>query len=378
MQDASFILGRSRPSRLPKHAFTAKHPSKRKRTVSASEIFKQRTAPPTNQRSPLQPVVKPKRVTVNHAGVQKNKGPLDPNVVLKAPKDSRGKKSRSPTKSKSSSNSFSGVHPISAAFNETTYAYREHIYHTATDLLSVAQEELLASLSRVSNIPLPSCPSRSSPEAECTMVSVPYAFKEARKTLTQPLGTAVLKCRQADGEGNTQLEPLMLSLEERMTMFERMLTEEEQEIRRLEGEWERVVGEIVKVGMPVLGEREVGSLLGFHTQEQGHDDEGHEEGQFVLEDDEMTLLNGTLLSKPKKKVAFTQPPPVPAFITSRSIFKHTLPPLPSLPQQQIVEFEKYVDDLGIQELEELEKLAKEEQKGWQDKQVKIMELLQDG
>lgn len=169
---------------------------------------------------------------------------------------------------------------------------------------------------------------------------------------------------------NGELEEVKTPLHEMLEEFETRHKEDMEEIKELQRHWERVVGEIYKLGVECLDERTMSSI--FFTQPPSspvHDDAGTELlSLFVPEHGDSPI---PVPKAPKKRVAFkTAGSSLPSFVSEPSVFlkKHPLPKAARVSDEEAKELEKRVNQLGIAQLEELENMERD-QKNWEKKKM---------
>lgn len=252
-------------------------------------------------------------------------------------------------------------------------------------MLNSTYESLLTNLNNLNTTTITPSPTTSNRHPAPKTVPISTAVAEANRSLTSPLGGAVLRCDVKREDGSA--EKVLVRLDERLRGFEKYVAEEEEELKKLGREWEGIVGEILRIGIELVGERELGILLGLDGEkkkEVGKDD-GDDLFIPVAEDDSLTLISDrpsphktVSKSNENKKKPSTAPAsstPFPAFVTQPSLFKKPLPTFPELPKTEIEELERGIEGLGVGELEELRKIAREEQRSWSKKQRQIVALL---
>ncbi|KAF2184412.1 hypothetical protein K469DRAFT_183593 [Zopfia rhizophila CBS 207.26] len=367
------VLPPSRPAPLSKNVSPTKARSKPspqaakpKPSVSASAIFKPRAGVAKKRTSTLKGIVggAATRAALEDASVRKA-----PNVRY-GKKDVRGSASRprsgSPLKMRmgfAMGRGKSEMHPFALTFNETTTAYRMHLYRYVTTQLNSTHESLQSTLADLNMISYPASPDPKNPDASPLNLTLASAFHKVSEDLGQPFGDAILHLRRVDENG--VVVPFHVTVEEKMTYFKDRIKESEEEIQELGARWESVVGEIWTLGCQVLGEDILSGILGIqsHTSSPSSEDEP----LFVAEDKS---------SRPsgKKKVAFKDP--LPDFLSQSSAFKSPVPALPTLPSKEVAEFKKQLDNLGINDIDELKRLEREHRKSWEQKQRKIVLALQ--
>lgn len=177
---------------------------------------------------------------------------------------------------------------------------------------------------------------------------------------------------------NGEQESVQTTLEEKLVSFEERYKKEAEEIMRLESQWEQIVSEIWKVGTQCLGEDAMSELL--EQQPPSSPARNAEPTLFVPEQGSSPLPTRTAENKdPKKHVTFQTPQrDLPRFLLAPSVYRnHPIPTLPDLPEKEAKTLEDVVAKLGVEQIDELKRIDKEQQKWWGKKTQQIAMALGD-
>jgi hypothetical protein len=168
-----------------------------------------------------------------------------------------------------------------------------------------------------------------------------------------------------DGE-NGEHADYHATLDERIQQFEAHIAEEEREMKELQQKWERIVGEIWKCSVQILGEEDMSLLLSPRITPVEQND-----SLFVPEHggDEPTHVSP---QKPKKRVSFQEP--LPTFLTQPSRLAK-LPRLQGVNRVAVQEIEDEINQLGSKHVAQLAKQDAEHKVWWDRKQEQIMHAL---
>jgi hypothetical protein len=144
------------------------------------------------------------------------------------------------------------------------------------------------------------------------------------------------------------------------------------EIKALEAQWEKVVGEIYKLGVTCLGD-EATKRLGLLVEPKTKSETSQALSTLfdVGDEEEKTAgarENGTGQGSGKE---------YPAFLSGPSVFANKpLAPLLYIPEQEVQELQKRVGELGVKQVEDLRKIEEEHAKWWNKKCEQIAQILQ--
>lgn len=163
-------------------------------------------------------------------------------------------------------------------------------------------------------------------------------------------------------------EQVEIQLGQRISQLENQIDADEKSISMLQTQWERVVGEIWKCGVQILGKEEMGKFLvaGNAVDGQEKDEEGA--SLFVPEHGDAEQKRHQSKKGSKKRVKFGDPEKeLPEFITH--VRKgEGVPAAPEVPVREVREMEKRIESLGVKRIEELKRLN-EEQDAWYRKKT---------
>jgi hypothetical protein len=205
--------------------------------------------------------------------------------------------------------------------------------------------------------------------------------------LYQPLSLYSLKVSAIDEAGNRVY--INSTLELRMADYGKQLAARASVIEQLQKEWETVVGEIWKLGVKCLGKSVMDNLLLVDSTAAASE---LPSSSPLNEDAESTLFIPEQGASParrrkaatnKKRVTFDAPnasdegrstsvTSLPKFLIQPSRFpQDTVPAIPSLPEQDVKELVVKIQDLGNEQIEELQNIAKEHDEYWKRKKARL-------
>lgn len=160
-------------------------------------------------------------------------------------------------------------------------------------------------------------------------------------------------------------EKVEMSLEQRMGRFDEYVQEKKAEMFKQHQEWERVVGEIFKVGTHIFGKHAMDSLLPSSSPAQA---QRTSEPLFMQDDDDDVVETKARAAKPKKRVSSGPP----QFLAGPSESK-PVPAITEAPVEQRKQLEQAVRTLGDKECGELKKLQ-ENWVQWQEKKAMQLQI----
>jgi hypothetical protein len=182
------------------------------------------------------------------------------------------------------------------------------------------------------------------------------------------------------------------TLETRMLHYEELVAKETVKLAKMQKEWEVVVGEIWKLGVACLGEKAMEEML-FTRQRLDGSTLALSSSPSAVTNAESTLFVSEHDHSPhdesrarKKRVTFLEeeapyvhdknaatPTTVfPNFIYQPSRYRKDTLPLPlGLPENDIKELAKELQELGKQAMSELRRIEKEHQAYWKKKNAQL-------
>jgi hypothetical protein len=328
--------------------------SDRKRSISAANVFKQR-APFKSEQAASRTAAVAARGDNHSAAARKGYKQV-------------GLDTERPLKS-TSEQSESAKHPLAVAFNgkltdhasrlhyclfrtlEATTEYRTSLYATAVTQINETHSNLTGALHNSDTVPIPNHQGFTRAEYLHGLVDSLYL----------PIGMTGLIISKSHTSG--EKERVEMELGQRLSQFEAQIDADEKAVSMLQTQWERVLGEIWRCGVQVLGKEGMGAFLLGNGQ-------GEEEPSlFVPEKGDVEQR------KSKKRVTFKDPKgdELPEFI--RHVRKgEDVPALPDVPMQEVQEMEQSIENMGVAPIEELKRLN-EEQDMWYKK--KTQQLFED-
>lgn len=179
----------------------------------------------------------------------------------------------------------------------------------------------------------------------------------------QPIGDYVVNSMAQHSDGSTEIVHTS-TLKEKLDAFETYHLNEFKEIKALELQWEKIVGEIYKTGISCLGEEAMRAFL-------------IEPKTSPLSSPLFVPDHESVPSAPKKRVTFQElRPEYPAFLSGPSMYQNRpIAALPTLPEEEIWRLEDAVGDMGVKQVEDLEKIEMEQTKWWNKKCEQIAQTL---
>ncbi|KAF2441717.1 hypothetical protein P171DRAFT_488160 [Karstenula rhodostoma CBS 690.94] len=257
-------------------------------------------------------------------------------------------------------------HPLAAAFNDTTRAYRQTLFEDTTKKLDNTLFHLLDQLNDFNFTTSSSPPRASDPNGSPQKITrVDKAKRTTEKLFTSIGSYEVLAARDGlDGEEYRTKQ----TLEDGLAKFQARHEERIEEIRKLEMKWETVVGEIWKVGINCLGEDAMSALLLTRPTPPPSPPAKTERHSLMLAD---------LDPKPvRKKVKFEEPAPkLPKFLSTAS--RYPVLPIPEQVSKDNVKMLKgKLNDFGTEHIDALAKVKKDGETWWKKKQAQMMIALQ--
>ncbi|KAF2692095.1 hypothetical protein K458DRAFT_425906 [Lentithecium fluviatile CBS 122367] len=326
----------------------------RKQTVSTAVLFKNPTLPIRKRADASPKPTKTPRPAARSLSVHKHRS--SPRSSSHSPqKVAYGKKS--------------DMHPLAVAFKDTTTAYRTHLYTATAAKLDATLNTLLSQLHARTLATISSPPT--DPTASPLKLTLGAKYDRATEKAFRPIGGYAFvvhntntNANAASGENGKEKEKK--TLRETLMDFDEKYGKEMEEIRGLEAQWEKVVGEIYKTGVACLGDEAMSFVLVPPSPT------ADSSPLFVPEQD-------SLPHAPKKRVTFQEPDQqreYPNFLSGPSIYRnHPVAALPGLPEDEVRELEDAVGTLGVEQMEEFKRIEAEQSKWWKKKCEQIAQTL---
>jgi hypothetical protein len=197
-------------------------------------------------------------------------------------------------------------------------------------------------------------------------------------SIYKPIGTAGLlipKKRSAEETDNDQ-EPQHVEMElgHRLSQFEAHIDQDEKAISMLQTQWERVMSEIWRCGVQILGEESMARFL--ETQIEGADARPTSAAAtsplFIPEHEDAGH------AKRGKRVQFKEHEyhELPEFIRHANRKGEALPALPDVPRQEVEALKKQIEKLGAAQVEEMKRLNKEQDEWYRKKTKQLLSVWQ--
>jgi hypothetical protein len=167
-----------------------------------------------------------------------------------------------------------------------------------------------------------------------------------------------------------------------MADYAHLIASQKKEIEKLRDRWDAVVGEIWKVGVQVIGEEGMESVL-FVKKDKG---KGKEKARDI--EPESSLFVGEQETSPpakktKKRVTFVEdvqdmPRSDLAFLYQPTRLRvGPVPDAPGMPMQEIGALEKRVKEMGQREYAELKKAEGDYKAYWQKKNQRLAQVFEE-
>jgi hypothetical protein len=258
---------------------------------------------------------------------------------------------------------------------EITNAYRAHVYNQATTKLADIHTSLTDSLDTFIG------QSSSASESPDNPTKPKFAITCQVDAIIENLRTefgAHRICTKSTNETGEGVEHEEL-LSDKMANYVEHLEKEKQEMKKLQGEWELVVGEIWKLGVQALGKGRMSELLVTPSHPTcsplkspakvdipGFEPDCDGPASIVVRP-----------KKTKKSVSFVDQAQRPQFLNGPSVLTERVPPIPNFPANEISTLEKAIDELGAKEVAKLQKAEKDYQAHWAKKNAAIAIIFQE-
>lgn len=256
------------------------------------------------------------------------------------------------------------MHPLELEFNETTNAYRTHVFAAANSKLNTIHASLLKDLHNFTSQANPSAASPSDSKSSPKKLAVIRQIESVTGNIcTHPGEYRILSRYTNDDSEQVSFET---TLGERISNYGAHLESEEKALKRLQAEWELIVGEIWKLGVQTLGE---GFMSRFLTAVPALSSPS-----LMKIDGELSSV-GEKLQKVKKSVTFQEP--TPKFMTGPSQLKKAVLLVPDFPTEEVTVLQGKIGELGVKEVAKLKKVDKEFSQWWGRKSAQIKALQND-
>ncbi|KAL1612364.1 hypothetical protein SLS60_000590 [Paraconiothyrium brasiliense] len=259
------------------------------------------------------------------------------------------------------------LHPLAAAFNDTTRAYRQTLLNNTTKKLDDTFSHLLNQLHDF-NITTSSSPPRASdPNASPQKLTIADKAERTAQKLFMPIGSYEVTVARNDLDG-TEYRTKQ-TIEDGLADFQVRHKNRMGEIRDLEKKWELVVGEIWKVGISCLGEDAMSAVL--LTQSVSPP-------PSPIQAERHTLMLANLdLNPVRKKVKFEEPAAkLPRFLSAAS--RYPVIPIPEqVSKKDIKAFKEKINDFSTEHIDALTKVKKDGDQWWEKKQAQMIVALQN-
>lgn len=284
----------------------------------------------------------------------------------------------------------SGLHPLAIAFKstsncpisfrshltptDTSDSYRRHLYKSTTLKITTTLSTLTHALYGSNLRPLSSS---INPDNSPTRLTIPAKFARAAHKLYAPISAYKIGLTRTNTDGTQTKFPA--TLDARMQDYARLIASQKKEIEKLRDRWEAVVGEIWKVGVQMLGEEGVESVLMVKK------DKGKEKEKARDIEPESSLFVGEqetspLAKKTKKRVTFVEDVQAASRQDLAFLYQPTrlrvgpVADAPDMPVQEIAGLEKRVKEMGQREYAELKKAENDYKAYWQKKNQRLAQV----
>jgi hypothetical protein len=271
---------------------------------------------------------------------------------------------------------------------DTSDDYRRHLYQTTTLKISKTLESLLHALCESNLRTISFDGNVENPQHSPIRLTVPAEFEREVAKLYLPISQYQIRLTRTSTNG--EREKLQSTLETRMLDYVDHVARKRTEVEKLKKDWETIVGEIWRLGVTVLGEDEMETLLFTNQSALRHSSsplQGLEASVTALEGSTLFVPeHGTSPLAPrkprsKKRVTFENLNDLPSnpmvldFLYQPSVLK-PVRVMHGLPEQEIEDLEKSVQDLGTVHISDLRKISKERQDYWRRKTGEMSRMLE--
>ncbi|KAF2018174.1 hypothetical protein BU24DRAFT_491192 [Aaosphaeria arxii CBS 175.79] len=255
-------------------------------------------------------------------------------------------------------------HPLVVAFKDATKTYKTTLRENATVQIDETFDRLIQALTATATKIPDSKPiaaaSKTAPEPSLT-----DRIQREREELSRPLGDVTFTKARVNHDGKT--ETGLVRIGAATGIFEEHSAKAEARLQELQKRWERIVGEIWKCGVQVLGRDEMKNmlLLDMGSDDLGPNDTQGEEPLFVSQDS----------AKSKRRV--TTKEPLPDFISRPSSFSVPLRALEGVSSEVVNDLRSEVSELGESHAADLEQQIDDYQDWWRHKHAQFLSILND-
>lgn len=258
---------------------------------------------------------------------------------------------------------------------EITNTYRVHVYDHATTKLAEIHTSLTASLDTF--IGQSSSPSESQGNPTQPKFAITCQVDAITENLRTEFGAHRI-CTKSTNEAGEEVEHEEL-LSDKMVNYVEHLEKEKEEVKKLQSEWELVVGEIWKLGVQALGKSRMSEL--FVTSSPPTSPTLKSPAKVDILGFEPDCDDPASVAvrpkKSKKSVSFVDQAQRPHFLNGPSVLSKRIPPIPNFPTNEIGTLEKAIDELGAKEVAKLQKAEKDYQAHWAKKNAAIAMIFQE-
>jgi hypothetical protein len=250
--------------------------------------------------------------------------------------------------------------------SDSTSAYRSHLYKTTAAKLDKAFDALISQLHECNMATLSSPPNPEDPNAPPVKLTLGAKYERKVEKAFRSIGDYSVTNHHINKDGSL-ISVRRATLREKLTAFEESHVKQVEELKTLEAQWEKIVGEIYKTGAACLGDAAMSSIL------------LEPEASSPLSPSR-TSAQGHPPMAPRKRVTFQEPKlhrEYPAFLYGPSMYRnHPIAALPAVPEDEVKQLGDAVGRLGVKQIEEFKKLETEQARWWNKKCSQVAQTLQ--
>ncbi|KAJ4349012.1 hypothetical protein N0V95_004949 [Ascochyta clinopodiicola] len=263
------------------------------------------------------------------------------------------------------------VHPLALSFKETSEAYRRHLYSSAIVKINGDLDALVNKLHE-SNLQISSPdPANSGPEASPLKLTAPVRYQRLVQKLCSPFSGCRYGLQRINATGET--ERVQVTLLDRLGSFEKHIEEETQRMEGLQRQWEDVVAEMFQLGVTCLGERCMTTLLSTAEVDANMSSPASKaESTLFVAEYGSSVQKGRRKRKRVSFVGLDGKSSFPDFlIHATEVSKQSITAALEMSHEEVQRLEADLAGLGKQQVADLQRLEKKDQKWWMRKQTQL-------
>lgn len=236
----------------------------------------------------------------------------------------------------------------------------------ATVRLNSTLTELLAQLYDCNTAATSSPQNEHDVDGKSNRVTVPQEFDHISAEIFKPVGLYYITTR-GDHPYGSDIETKK-TLQDALMEFSDRYRASIEELDKLQEQWEKIVGEIWKVGVQSLGEETMSAFLQVRQPHNLSPPASSKYGKQISLDLEPKTT--------RKRVTFDTPRrEPPAFLHAPSAYRKALPALSKLSIQSVADLQQAIRNMGARKINELSGIDKDHKKWWLEKSKAIARVL---